>query len=112
MGFSLLLIPFIMGGIGAGDVKLLAAIGALKGTLFVVYTFIIAAVIGGIIALVIMLHHRELKGFFTRLFYSLIFLKANQGSLNLSKSEISPTIPYGVPIAIGTLLTYFLGAVV
>lgn len=111
VGFALLLIPFMMGGIGAGDVKLLAGIGALKGALFVFYTFMYAAVIGGLIALVIMLRQKELIGFFKRLFYSLFLIKANQGSLHLSKTEISPTIPYGVPIAIGTICTYLLGAI-
>lgn len=112
VGFFLLLIPFMMGGIGAGDVKLLAAIGALKGALFVFYTFLYAALIGGLIAIVIMLRNRKLKGFFKKQFYSVLFLKANHGSFNFNKSEILPTIPYGVPIALGTLLTYLLGTVI
>lgn len=112
VGFSLLLIPFMMGGIGAGDVKLLAAVGAIKGTQFVFYTFFYAAIIGGVIALVIMMRRRELKSFFMRLFYSLYFIKANEGSLNLDKTDLAPTIPYGVPIAIGALCTYVLGRII
>ncbi|MCL6570227.1 MAG: A24 family peptidase [Bacillus sp. (in: Bacteria)] len=112
VGFSLLLIPFMMGGIGAGDVKLLAAVGALKGTQFVFYNFFYAAVIGGVIALVIMLRRGELKSFFMRLFYSLLFIKANEGSLNLDKTDLAPTIPYGVPIAIGVLCTYAVGGII
>ncbi|MEH7245304.1 A24 family peptidase [Neobacillus niacini] len=111
VGFSLLLIPFMMGGIGAGDVKLLAAVGAIKGTYFVFYCFIFAAIIGGIIAFFIMLRRRELKSFFIRLFYSLLFIKANEGTLNLDKTDLAPTIPYGVPIAIGALCTYALGGI-
>ena len=53
VGLGLLIIPFLMGGIGAGDVKLLAAIGAWKGTFFIFYTGIYAGIIGGIIALFI-----------------------------------------------------------
>ncbi|PEQ95936.1 prepilin peptidase [Bacillus sp. AFS006103] len=112
VGFSLLLIPFLMGGIGAGDVKLLAAVGALKGTQFVFYNFFYAAVIGGVIALVIMLRRGELKSFFIRVFYSFLFIKASEGSLNLEKTDLAPTIPYGVPIAIGALCTYLLGRII
>ncbi|MEC1523504.1 prepilin peptidase [Neobacillus niacini] len=111
VGFSLLLIPFMMGGIGAGDVKLLAAVGAIKGVNFVFYNFIFAAIVGGAIAFFIMLRRRELKSFFMRMFYSLLFIKANEGSLNLDKTDLSPTIPYGVPIAIGALCTYALGGI-
>src|SRR5690554_6275886 len=39
VGFLIFLIPFIMGGMGAGDVKLMAAIGAVMGVKFVLWTF-------------------------------------------------------------------------
>ena len=49
-----------MGGIGAGDVKLLAAIGAWKGTIFVLYTGVYGAIIGGLISLIILLRKNTL----------------------------------------------------
>ena len=55
VGFGLLFIPYLMGGMGAGDVKLLALIGAIKGTTFVVITGIYMALLGGLIALFILL---------------------------------------------------------
>lgn len=111
VGFILLFIPFLMGGIGAGDVKLLTAIGALKGSSFVFYSFLFAAIIGGAIALVIMIKRKELKSFFKRLVFSILFIKTDQGSLLLEKKDIAPTIPYGVPIAIGTLCMFLMGEV-
>ena len=50
LGIALLSFPYAMGGIGAGDVKLLGAIGAIKGPWFVFMTFLVAAIIGGIMA--------------------------------------------------------------
>ena len=49
MGFVLLLLPYLMGGMGAGDVKLLAVIGAFGGAPFVLTSFLYGAVIGGIV---------------------------------------------------------------
>jgi prepilin peptidase CpaA len=108
VGFALLLIPFMMGGIGAGDVKLLAAVGALKGALFAFYAFLFGAMIGGVIALVMMLRKKEMKNFFTRIYYSVLLINTENGSLNLSKDDIAPTIPYGVVIALGALCSYLL----
>ncbi len=51
-GVALMLLPFAAGGLGGGDVKMLAAIGALKGAEFAFYTFLFSAVAGGLIALV------------------------------------------------------------
>lgn len=50
LGIAFLSVPYAMGGIGAGDVKLLGAIGAIKGPWFVFATFLSAAIIGGIMA--------------------------------------------------------------
>jgi len=51
VGLLILIIPFAMGGIGAGDVKLLGVIGAFKGVTFVLYTAIGMGLAGGLIAL-------------------------------------------------------------
>lgn len=50
LGMALLFFPYAKGGIGAGDVKLLGAIGAIKGAGFVFTSFLGAAVIGGFMA--------------------------------------------------------------
>ena len=51
IGLLILIVPFALGGIGAGDVKLLGFIGALKGAVFVIYSAIGMGLAGGIIAL-------------------------------------------------------------
>jgi prepilin peptidase CpaA len=112
-GFGLLIIPFILGGIGAGDVKMLAAIGALKGPLFVLNSFLYGAVLGGAIALVIMIRRKEVGQFFKRFFYSIILLKATNGSMNINKDkELRVSIPYGLVIALGSVLTYIVGGLI
>lgn len=55
VGFGVLLVFFTLGGVGAGDVKLLTALGAWLGPLFTFEVFLAAAVLAGIYALVLIL---------------------------------------------------------
>jgi prepilin peptidase CpaA len=112
VGIGLLLIPFMLRGIGAGDVKLLGAIGALKGSYFVFYSFLYTALIGGVIAFFILIYMKKLKGTLKRLSTALIMASGNTGSLNLiDRSDLAPSFPYGVAIVLGTFSVYFLGAI-
>lgn len=104
VGLALLFIPFVLGGIGAGDVKLLGAIGALKGTTFVFYSFLYGAAIGGFIALFILIKQKNIGGLLFRLFNAT--LQKEVGALNLEKKDLAPSFPYGVAIALGVLCAY------
>ncbi|MDV2580755.1 A24 family peptidase [Alkalibacillus haloalkaliphilus] len=109
VGFGILLIPFLVGGIGAGDVKLMAAIGALMGAQFVFYAFLLTAVIGGIISLFLMLKNRTLFPFFKRVYFKLIYKQQLADLTEPRKKHIS--IPYGVPIVLGTFIVMFWGGI-
>ncbi len=52
VGLGLLIVPFLMGGMGAGDVKALAALGALIGPMAVFQVFLYLALIGGVMGFV------------------------------------------------------------
>ena len=49
-GGGILLVPFLMGGMGAGDVKLLAAVGAWLGMPLTLYVFIASGLASGVCA--------------------------------------------------------------
>lgn len=51
LGMALLYLPYASGGMGAGDVKFLGAIGAIKGPWFVFITFLATAIVGGVMAI-------------------------------------------------------------
>ena len=59
-GMALLFFPFVMGGLGAGDVKLLGVVGAFKGLEYVWLTFLAMAITGGVISLIIMIREKSL----------------------------------------------------
>ena len=56
----ILFVPFCLGGIGAGDVKLLAAIGSLLGPAFAAASFLYGAIIGGVWAVVVLIRQKSL----------------------------------------------------
>jgi prepilin peptidase CpaA len=103
VGLSLLILPFFLGGIGAGDVKLLALIGALKGWVFVLYTGIYMAIIGGVMALMILAFG---KGMFKKFAIFLYGLKNRHNMSYLFNRK--KTYPYGVAIALGAILAFIL----
>src|SRR6266550_2416289 len=52
LGFFLMFMLHVFGAMGAGDVKLFAAIGAVTGVYLVVPTFIVVVLTGGLLAFV------------------------------------------------------------
>ena len=57
-----LYLAFLMGGMGGGDVKLMGAVGALKGVEFAVLALVLSAD-GGLWALLLLVRHRKLISF-------------------------------------------------
>ncbi|WP_251553647.1 A24 family peptidase [Neobacillus muris] len=104
-GLGLLLIPYALGAMAAGDVKLLMAIGAIEGAAFTFGAFLYVAIIGGIIALGILIWHKELLQSLKRIFLSAQFKTLN----GLSKDELHHAYPYGAAIVLGTLCFFGVG---
>ncbi len=61
IGFVLLLVPFLAGGFGGGDVKLLTAIGAWVGAVAVLEIFVVSAVILGLVSLTLILADHKVR---------------------------------------------------
>jgi prepilin peptidase CpaA len=59
LGFGLLIIPWAMYMMGAGDVKLLAGMGVWMGPEMVLWTFVIGAIIGGVASLIMIAARRR-----------------------------------------------------
>ena len=54
LGFGILIGLYVLGGVGAGDVKLLAAIGAWLGFTSTLYVFVVAGLAAGAYAVVVL----------------------------------------------------------
>jgi prepilin peptidase CpaA len=51
LGLSFLFVFYLLGGMGAGDVKLMGAAGALLGAPHVAYAFVLTGLLGGLMAM-------------------------------------------------------------
>jgi prepilin peptidase CpaA len=108
IGFALLLLPYLMGGMGAGDVKLLAVIGAFGGAWFVIISILYGAVIGGVISLFLLVRRKALGN---TLKHFLLFVPILQKPQHLNEAMNNvrqERFPYGIAIALGTLIALFL----
>jgi len=108
-GFGLLIVPWLMHGMGAGDVKLMAAIGVWLGPLLTFYSFALGAVIGGITAVVMILSTGRLRLACVNI--GVILAKCSTPGAVFSEvgsaksfGVTSQLLPYGVPLTAGTLL--------
>jgi prepilin peptidase CpaA len=110
IGILLLIIPYAMGGMGAGDAKLLGTIGSFLGAKATFIAFIFIALAGGIYSLALILIHRDVfKGFFSEklLVLSSMVTLRQYVPIENRNSEHRPRLKYGVAIAFGTI-TYLL----
>ncbi|MGQ0732338.1 MAG: A24 family peptidase [Acidobacteriota bacterium] len=99
---------FALGGMGAGDVKLMAAIGAWLGWQPVVMTALYGAVAGGVLAVIVASSHGYLRQAFSNLYRILMFWRVTgvQPLPDLTlESTRGPRLAYAVPIFIGLLVT-------
>jgi prepilin peptidase CpaA len=112
VGFATLIIPWLMHGMGAGDVKLMMAIGVWLGPWLTFVAFCVGAVVGGIIAVVMVLASGRLWHAYANL-ATIAHKVTNRSTLfsdfGSAKSfgSTSQLLPYGVPLTIGTLIVFF-----
>ncbi|MGH9834083.1 MAG: A24 family peptidase [Blastocatellia bacterium] len=117
IGFVLLFIPYLVGGMKAGDVKFLAAIGAYLGATDVIRALLATVLCYPLLAAVAVI--REKKARITWLRFRRVlcnFLGFFVPALKLyavrldgqdDKSVASATTPFGVAIAAGTLIAIY-----
>jgi prepilin peptidase CpaA len=114
VGLGLLLPAYAIGGMGAGDVKLLAGVGAWMGPLITVYAFCISALVGGAIAIVMVLYRRAWEKHREQ-FWSIVGEITTirdpdvLSAIAAERKKSMLLLPYGIPIALGSI-AYFLWA--
>jgi prepilin peptidase CpaA len=112
LGFFLLFPVYLLGGMGAGDVKALAALGAWLGPSLTLMLFLYMAIAGGIMAVGVLLY-KGLLWTKLRLYWSYL---VNWILLRQAKMKPGPApeadvqgIPYGVAIALGMVALFWRG---
>ena len=107
VGIAVLIIPYLMGGMGAGDVKLMGAIGGLLGQKNVFIAFLVSAIIGGLYAFILLALNGHIKETLQRYGTILKAFLLTQKFIYVSPSsqEKKPRLCYGVAIALGTIIS-------
>lgn len=109
LGFGLLIFFYWMGGMGAGDVKALAALGTWLGPWQTLYLFVYMAFSGLLVILVFLWWNGLLWGKIRRLWQILVSWILLRSHHSTSTSSASPPakkerIPYGAALALGMLI--------
>jgi len=105
-GFALMLLLHVFGAMGAGDVKLFAAIGSVLGAQMVLPTFLVVLITGGVIAFYTITRGQVVLKTLRRVLQ--IFAGVLPG-WRMPRFEVPAdrrlTIPYGVAITFGSLIS-------
>lgn len=109
----LCLLPFwCIGFMGSGDVKMMAGIGAWVFGQHTMWAFAVTVVVGAILAVAMMIWSGEWRKHYNQFWFILneVVTVKNPNKLELLAAQRKPSmllLPYGIPIAIGTIL-YFM----
>jgi len=111
VGLGLLLPLYAIGGMGAGDVKLLAGIGAWVGGTITLYAFCVSAIVGGVIAVLMVVCRRSWRKHyfqFLNIWNEVCTIRDPEklSAIAAERKSSMLLLPYGIPIAIGTI-AYF-----
>ena len=110
LGTAIFAIPYMMGGMGAGDAKLMGVVGAILGPEKLIVSSVFVAILGGIYALFIFsINYRYTKYFINKIVFTVkhYILTRKLISIDSNYEYKKPKLCYALPIAFGTLLSVF-----
>jgi prepilin peptidase CpaA len=111
VGLALFLPFFALGGLGAGDVKLLAAVGACLGPLAAVWVALYTSIAGGAMALAVASYSGYLRQAFVNLWCVVMYWRL-EGPRPVPEMTLAthkgPRLAYAIPLLAGVMLTLWL----
>jgi len=117
VGLATLLPLYAVGGMGAGDVKLMAGIGAWLGASATWNAFVVSVIVGAIMAVAMVAWRKSWKkhcGNFSQIMLEFMTVKS-PGELSRIAAERKPQmllLPYGIPICVGSIAYFFYAGMV
>jgi prepilin peptidase CpaA len=111
LGFGLLIPVYAVGGMGAGDVKLLAGVGAWVHATHTLKAFCAAGIVGGLLALILVFTRSRWRKHLAQLQCLIVEFWTVRDPEKLAavaaeRKGSMLLLPYGIPIMIGSIL-YF-----
>jgi len=107
LAFGLMFILHLFATMGAGDVKLFAAVGSVIGLAHVLPTLMIVALVGGVMALFKMVYMRRVAATMAGVFHFFYGLLPGQTVPRIVvPTDHNFTLPYAVPICFGSVIAF------
>ncbi len=108
VGLALLLPAYAIGGMGAGDVKMLAAVGAWVYGWHTFYAFCASTIVGAVLAVLMVVVQGRFRKHYNQflMIWMEILTVRDPEKLSAIAAQRKPSmmlLPYGIPIAIGTI---------
>ena len=108
VAFAMMFVLHAFGTMGAGDVKLFAAVGSIVGISHVLQTLMVVAIMGGVLALAKMIYARRVGRTMVGVLQFFYGLLPGQAIPHFEVPEDgSNTLPYAIPICCGALVSVF-----
>ena len=107
VGLALMMPGHLLGATGAGDVKLMAAIGAIVGPGAVVQAFLFTAVAGGLLAVAVAIRRRRLGA--TLAGTGRLIARAGEARQGIRSASAASRFAYGPAIAVGSVAALLVG---
>jgi prepilin peptidase CpaA len=102
VGFSLLILPWLLGGGGMGDVKMLAALGVWLGPLGILIAFGVSTMLAAFGMILMLINSTFSEGFsVTRKRYVSVAAGGASGT-SAGPRKVRRVLPFAVPLALGT----------
>jgi prepilin peptidase CpaA len=111
VGIAIFFAPFALGGMGAGDLKLLAALGAWLGPGLAVWLALYTGIAGGVMAIVVAFARGYLRQALSNIWLLLAHWRVSGigrvDDLTIGRSR-GPHLAYALPILAGTLVVVWM----
>jgi prepilin peptidase CpaA len=112
VGVVVLIVPFALGWIGAGDVKYFGVVGSLLGVSWLPRVFFYSAVVAGMVAVgylaVGLAHISRFKGLWLDIKTAVLSMgQVLPDAVNTKTHAAGGSVPWGVAFAAGTIIAYY-----
>ena len=107
LGLALMMPGHVLGATGAGDVKFMAAVGAIVGPALVVNAFLFTALAGGVLAIAVAARRKRLGA--TLAGTGRLIAAPTDAKKEIQAATVSSRFAYGPAIAIGSVLAGLIG---
>ena len=108
-GFAVLIPLYLLRAMGAGDVKLMAAVGAFLGPIPVLGAALLTFVVGGVLSLTAAIGSRSLGRVLNNLrLMGMVALIGRSSGITVRDVQTTGRLPYALAIAVGTGLQLWL----